>query len=47
MTPEEILEHDERIAIEQESCNLEIDIVRRDTQTGELVEEPKRKEMSK
>lgn len=46
MMPEEILEHDERIAIVQEGCGKPIDIVRRDTQTGELIEEPKRKEIA-
>ena len=33
--PDELLEHEERIAIQQESCGEEIDIVRRNPTTGE------------
>lgn len=38
MTPDEIFEADERAAIEQEGCNQEIEVVRRDTKTGERLE---------
>ena len=34
--PDAIYEADERIAIQQEGCNLPIDVVRRDPATGEL-----------
>jgi len=38
--PDEIYEADEREAIRQESCGEPIEIVRRNPQTGELIQEP-------
>jgi len=37
MTPDELYEQDERIALIQEGTNQEIEVVRRNTTTGELV----------
>lgn len=36
LTPDELLEREERLAIQQEGCGQEIEVVRRDPKTGEL-----------
>lgn len=41
---DELLEIEERLSLMQEGCRLPIEVVRRNTTTGELSEEPKRKE---